>query len=279
MTGILLAVLTGLLLKRTLMPGAPSTFVMELPPYHIPTCNGVLLHTWHRLKGFILRAGQVILMIVVLISALSALDGYLGRDAEDREGILARTGKWVTPVFQPMGVEQENWPATVGLLTGIFAKEAVAGTLDALYRGQETADPDEVFSLRDGLVEAFMAIPSGFSALWGSGDADEPEDTVVQGAMRSAFGSTAAVVAYLLFVLIYCPCLAVVGAIYQETGLKWAVFSTLYLTVLAWVVATLFFQFSQLGLTPVTALSWIGGCVLFLGSGVAGLRLWGRRAA
>lgn len=276
MTGIVLAVLTGLLLKRTLMPGTPSTFVMELPPYHVPTLNGILLHTWHRLKGFVLRAGQVILTIVVLISILGALDHHFGTDDPERAGLLERVGKSVTPVFSPMGIEQENWPATVGLLTGIFAKEAVAGTLDALYR-EAPGESEEPFSLWGGLQAAFAEIPDGFVAMFGGAAEEGEEGSQVAGAMREGFGSTVAVIAYLLFVLIYCPCLAVVGAIYQESGLRWAVFSTMYLTVLAWVVATLFFQFSRLPVYPLQAGGWISGCGIFIGLGILGLYWYGRR--
>jgi ferrous iron transport protein B len=275
MTGIVLAVLTGLLLKRTLMPGIPSTFVMELPPYHIPTFNGILLHTWHRLKGFVLRAGQVILTIVVLISVLGALDQHFASEDVERDGLLERVGKVVTPVFTPMGIERDNWPATVGLITGIFAKEAVAGTLDALYR-EAPGESDEPFSLWGGIGEAFRAIPDGFVALF-MDEEEQVEDSATASAMRIGFGSTAAVIAYLLFVLIYCPCLAVVGAIYQEAGLRWAVFSTAYLTLLAWVIATMFFQASRLGVAPVQAAGWLAVCAAFVGIGIAGLYGYGKR--
>jgi len=281
MTGILLAVITGLVLKRTLMPGEPSTFVMELPPYHMPTVNGILFHTWHRLKGFIVRAGRVILAVVILTSAVSALDSMLHAGAEEgsepREGLLARSGRLVTPIFTPMGVRQENWPATVGLIAGVFAKEAVAGTLDSLYR-QQVEDDQVEFSFQAGIVEAFHAVPAGLAALFGFGE-DSPEDTGAQGAMREAFGSTAAVIAYLLFVLLYCPCVAVVGAIYQETDMKWAVFSVAYLTLLAWVVATLFYQSAVFMRQPLVSGLWIAGCLAFLVAGVVSLRVAGRRGA
>jgi len=281
MTGILLAVLTGLVLKRTLMPGDPSTFVMELPPYHLPTVNGILFHTWHRLKGFIIRAGRVILAVVVMTSAIGALDTMLHDGSADGEnageGLLARSGRLVTPVFAPMGIRRENWPATVGLIAGVFAKEAVAGALDALYRGNTKSD-DMEFSFRAGVVEAFRAVPDGLAALFGFGG-DDQEDTATQGTMREAFGSTAAVIAYLLFVLIYCPCVAVVGAIYQETDMRWAVFSVAYLTLLAWVVATLFYQSAVLPRQPIVSALWISGCLAFLLAGAGVLKMKGGRAA
>lgn len=283
MTGILLAVLTGLLLKRTLMPGDPSTFVMELPSYHLPTLNGILFHTWHRLKGFIVRAGRVILTVVILTSAVGALDMVLhdkGNQTDSgrgQHGLLARTGRLVTPIFAPMGVRRDNWPAAVGLVAGVFAKEAVAGTLDSLYR-QNRPDAEAVIhvTFKAGVVDAFRALPRGFAALFGKEavDAGEP---VLQKTMRAAFGSTAAVVAYLLFILIYCPCVAVIGAIYQEAGMKWAIFSVAYLTLLAWVVATLYFQMSILMMQPLSAGLWIAGCIGFLVTCFCGFRLYGRR--
>ncbi|HAS82966.1 MAG TPA: ferrous iron transport protein B, partial [Verrucomicrobia bacterium] len=281
MTGILLAVLTGLLLKRTLMPGAPSTFVMELPPYHLPTVNGILFHTWHRLKGFIVRAGGVILAVVVLTSAIGAMDALVhARDADTgypvQKGLLARVARHVTPVFAPMGISQDNWPATVGLVAGVFAKEAVAGTLVSLYRHEAVVDgAPEPFVLREGVVNAFQAIPDGFVALFGGG-ADNTGESTPQGGIRDAFGSRASVIAYLLFILIYCPCVAVIGAIYQETNMKWTVFSVTYLTLLAWVVATLFYQSSQVLTQPAVAGCWIAGCLGFLMAGIVGLRWVGR---
>jgi len=281
-TGIVLAILTGLLLKRTLMSGEPSTFVMELPPYHVPTLTGIMQHTWHRLRGFIVRAGRVILTVVILTSLLSAIDGIRAdsKTAPAAEGaapetILSRCGKFVTPVLKPMGVEADNWPATVGLIAGVFAKEAVAGTLDSLYR-QDEPDSDKPFAFWGGIADAFRAISSGFSALLFG--AEETDATVSpRSGMRNAFGSTASVIAYLLFVLLYCPCLAVVGAVYGETNLAWAVFTVTYLTVLAWVVATLFYQVATFSAQPANAAMWIAFCLAILASGYAALKAFGKR--
>ncbi len=281
-TGIALAVLTGHLLKRTLLPGEPSTFVMELPPYHVPTLTGLMHHTWHRLNGFIVRAGRVILTVVILMSLLSAIDGMHAEslsqkgDAAASETILSRCGKFVTPILSPMGIEEDNWPATVGLIAGVFAKEAVAGTLDSLYR-QDMEIQEEPVSFFGGIANALAAIPSGFSALiFGS------EDTAIavnpRSGMRDAFGSPASVIAYLLFVLLYCPCLAVVGAVYGETNLRWTIFTVAYLTLLAWIVATLFYQIATFMVHPASATLWISVCSGIIGVGILCLRAFGRRA-
>jgi ferrous iron transport protein B len=273
--GILLAVLSGLLFKKTIFQGETSTFVMELPPYHIPTFNGIMLHTWQRLKTFILRAGQVILIVVILLSFLNSIgtDGSFGNE-DSSNSILSYIGKCVTPVFNPMGVSDRNWPATVGIITGIFAKEAVVGTLDALYSQlDETEEIEEEFDFWGGIIEAFQTIPDGFKGL-GESVADpmglsvetsdmeamEEElevDSSTFSEMSSRFGGKNNAFAYLLFILIYAPCVAVIATIYRETNFKWMTFSVLYLSFLAWLISTLFYQVSIFTIQPAISAMWI----------------------
>ncbi|MFZ2658696.1 MAG: Fe(2+) transporter permease subunit FeoB [Victivallales bacterium] len=301
-TGIALAILSGLLFSKTILKGEMSTFVMELPPYHIPTVNGVLYHAWNRLKGFMLRAGRVIIIVVIAISFLNSLapDGSFGH--EDSGGsLLSLIGKKITPVFYPMGMTDDNWPAAVGLFTGIFAKEAVVGTLNSLYsemdRGSEALGRDrEKFDFAGGIKKAFQSIPEGFSGFFGSlkdpvgfGDvvkAGENLDTAVESlkvdkstftAMQKRFPNRSAVMAYLLFVLIYAPCAAAISAIYRETNLKWTLFSVCYLTGLAWIVSTLFYQFSRLSVAPASAFAWIAACAVLLAGIVLTLCLSSRK--
>ena len=132
--GMGMAVVTGLIMKHTLLKGEVSPFVMELPTYHLPTFKGVMLRTWERLKSFILRAGKVIVVMVMVLSLMNSIgtDGSIGNE-DSENSILSSVSQSVTPVLAPMGISQENWPATVGIFTGVFAKEAVVGTLDSLY--------------------------------------------------------------------------------------------------------------------------------------------------
>jgi len=273
--GIFLAVLSGLLFKKTIFQGETSTFVMELPPYHIPTFNGIMLHTWQRLKTFILRAGQVILIVVILLSFLNSIgtDGSFGNE-DSSNSILSYIGKCVTPVFNPMGVTDRNWPATVGIITGIFAKEAVVGTLDALYSQlDETQETEEEFDFWGGIIEAFQSIPEGFKGLGESAtdpmglsvetsdmEAMEEElevDSSTFSEMSLRFGGKNNAFAYLLFILIYAPCVAVIATIYRETNFKWMTFSVLYLTLLAWLISTLFYQVSIFNVQPAISAMWI----------------------
>lgn len=224
--GVVMAMLTALLLKKTLFKTEPGNFVMELPPYHIPTLNGIMLHTWHRLKDFILRAGKTILSVIILINILQVIyvtDPFAKSGSEDtpsaRITILELTGKTIAPVFVPMGIRIENWQASVALTSGLFAKEAVVGTLQSLYQ-------EEGSELSDNI--------------------------------RSSFGSWQAAYAYLLFVLLYAPCIAAMAMMFKEHGAKWLIFSLVYLTALAWMIATLFYQISTFNSGSIL---WIGICV------------------
>lgn len=293
--GILLAVATGLLFKNTIFKGETSTFVMELPPYHIPTFNGIMLHTWQRLKSFIIRAGQVILLVVLLLSFLNSIgiDGSFGNQ-DSSNSVLSYIGRKITPIFNPMGISNDNWPATVGLITGIFAKETVVGTMDALYNQLDNSEPDEEeFKFWEGIADAFRAIPEGFKGLGKTafdplGVSVETEDSeIVQeelavssgtfGEMRRRFGSPNNAFAYLLFVLIYMPCVAVIATIYREIGGRWAIFSVLYLTILAWIISTIFYQSSQFLVQPATATMWIAICLTLIIAFYIYLRMWAKQ--
>jgi ferrous iron transport protein B len=264
--GIVLAILTGLLLKGTLFRGEPTPFVMELPPYHSPRFRHIMYHSWNRLKLFMLRARVLIPMIMFLSLLNSAgLDGTFGNENTEKS-ILSRIGKSITPVFSPIGIEKENWPASVALFTGLFAKEAVVGTLNALYNqmdmaGVETGETERDFDLWNGIVESLRTVPENLAALgpalidplgikFGPEIADEytaaralQVESSVFYSMRKRFtGGPAQAYAYMLFVLIYVPCIVAVAAMAREVGIGLTIFSVLYLTVLGWIMSTLFYQ-------------------------------------
>ena len=270
--GIMMAVLTGLFLKRTVLKGEVSHFIMELPPYHMPTIKGVLIHTYDRLKVFMFRAGKVIIAIVIVLSFLNSVgtDGTFGHK-DTGSSVLAAIGKRITPVLHPLGIKQENWPATVGLFTGVFAKEAVVGTLNSLYSAEaQTGEEEEGFNLIQGIKDAFSSIPENLSGLAGSltdpfgiGSATEeaPEEVgkTIFGVMVKRFDGKVGAFAYLLFVLLYIPCLVAVATIYRETNARWAVFEVVYTIFVAWVVSTLFYQVATFGKHPAASLAWIMG--------------------
>jgi ferrous iron transport protein B len=293
--GIAVAILTGLLLKHTLFRGDVSHFIMELPPYHSPRPRHILSHAFERLKVFIYRAGVTITIIVAILSIVNSVSLDGGFDRQDTEdSVLADLGRVVTPVFGPLGIEDDNWPATVGIFTGMFAKEAVVGTLSSLYsQSDEPAGAGDVDVIA-GMGEAFATIPEnlagvaaglldplgfevvGQAAEGAGGDGiaaaggDGPAEPVVFRRMKARFDKQAAY-AYLLFVLIYIPCVAAMGAAIKEMGGRYAAVLGVYQTVLAWIVATLYYQF-----TTIPAVAPVATAVVLLAVIVGSFALAGK---
>ena len=287
--GIGFAVLTGIVLKNSLLKGEITPFVMELPPYHLPTVRAVFLRAWDRLKSFMFRAGKIIIPVVVILSFLNSLgtDGSFGNE-DSEKSVLSFVGKSITPVFAPMGLTQENWPATVGIFTGIFAKEAVVGTLDAMYTqmAETTAEEtkaEEAFDFWGGIKESFATIPENLISVTGTvldplglsvGDVSSVETAAQEqevsggtfGAMVRLFDGRIGAFAYLLFVLLYFPCVAAIAAVYRETNLMWTTFVGAWTTGLAYLAATLFYQTATIARHPVSSLTWMAIlCGLFAG--------------
>ncbi len=286
LAGVLAAGFTALVLKRTLVPGEASPLIIEVPPYRLPRPRDLLLHSWARLKSFIVEAGRVIVVVVMVLNVLGAVgtDGSFGHENAETS-VLSTASRAVTPVFAPMGVREDNWPAVVGIVTGIFAKEAVVGTLDALYGAGVNAEAAEA-DLVAAFGEALASIPENLGRLGTllldpvdltAAEADAAAAAGTVEALRHGFDGTLGAVAYLLFVLLYVPCLAVLGAIYRELGGRWAVFVACWTTGLAYVVATVAYQAGSFALHPGASGLWIAGAAAALAAFIAGLRHLGRR--
>ncbi|PTD95100.1 Fe(2+) transporter permease subunit FeoB [Pseudothauera lacus] len=299
--GIAVAVLTGLALRHTLMKGEPTPFIMELPPYHLPTVRGVLRLAWERLKAFIVRAGRVIVPMVLVLNVLNSVgtDGSYGNEDSDAS-VLAEIGRSITPAFAPMGLTEENWPAAVGIFTGVLAKEAVVGTLNATYSALAAQDAgeeaeEEAFSLREALAEAFATIPANLIDTLGAwadpmgldvGDLSDAEAVAEEqevsvgtfGAMATRFSGTAGAFAYLLFILLYTPCTAAIAAVYQESGARWTLFVTGWTSGLAYGVATMYYQAANWAQHPASSAAWIAGILAALAATLWFLRRQGARA-
>lgn len=254
MLGIVVAILTGLVLKYTIMRGEASPFVMELPVYHVPHVKSLLLQTWQRLKGFVLRAGKVIVIASIFIGGLNSFS-FSGKPVDNiNDSALASVSKVLTPLLQPMGVHSDNWQATVGLVTGAMAKEVVVGTLNTLYTAEqinnETFDAAN-FNLLDELNSAVQETWQGlkdtfsFSVLSNPIEASKGDGEMgasSMGTMSSKFGSPISAYSYLIFVLLYVPCVSVMGAIARESSRGWMTFSILWGLNIAYSLATLFYQ-------------------------------------
>lgn len=286
--GIVMAMLTGLMLRKTVLKGDPAPLVMELPPYHLPNVKKLMLHAWQRLKGFVVRAGRLIVPICILIGALNALniDATINSGEGDVNSLLSALGRMVTPIFAPMGIHQDNWPATVGLVTGVLAKEVVIGTLNTIYSqvGHFASLQADAFSFWGGLHEAVLSIPANLSKLGNSlGNpvlAKAPVHTLSQsvyGLMYQRFDGQVGAIAYLLFVLLYFPCVSTTAAMLREVNRGWALFSVLWSTGTAYCVAVGFYQLATIARHPLSSLLWVSGVLTALYLAVMGVRLFAEK--
>lgn len=202
--GMIMAVVSGLIFKMTVFAGETAPFVMELPPYRMPTINNTLIHVWDRVRGFLVKAGTLIFLMSVVLWLLQNFNGNLHMVTNSADSILAGIGRFIAPIFIPTGFAM--WQASVALLTGLIAKEAVVASLSMFYG----------FSLTAGGV-AVAAAMTGFTPL-------------------SAFS-------YLVFILLYVPCVAAVSTIYREmNSLKWTAASVGWQVFVAFSASMLVYQ-------------------------------------
>lgn len=287
--GIAVAVITGLIMRHTLFKGETTPFIMELPTYHLPTFRGVFLRTWDRLHSFILNAGKVIVPMVLVLNFLNALgtDGSFGQENSDKS-VLSEIGRTLTPVFQPMGISNSNWPATVGIFTGVLAKEAVVGTLDALYSQMAEAPVEKPpFILKDALVTAWQTVPTNLLTVadrfldplgLNIVDDEQPVNTSTYAAMQQSFDGKIGAFSYLLFILLYAPCVAATAAIYRETNTNWTLFVVFWTTGIAYMTATIFYQAMTFNQHPDRSLGWIIGLLMAFSLVLSGLWLLGKKS-
>jgi ferrous iron transport protein B len=298
--GILVAIMTGMVMKKTLLSGESAGFMMELPHYHMPTLRGITLRTWDRVKLFVKEAGQVIVIMVLIINTLNSIgtDGSFGNE-DTEHSVLSAVSKAVTPILSPLGIEDDNWPATVGVFTGILAKETVVGTLDALYtnlanreagvtvdeapfdfwqsiRDAAATVPENLLGVQDLLTDPLAMDVGDLSSAQSAAEAQSVNADVF-GAMAARFDGQAGAFAYLLFILLYSPCVATIGAIRRESGPRWAAFVVAWSTGIAFISASLFYQIATYEDHPQSGLFWILLLVTLLVSVVGGLRYWSLR--
>lgn len=278
--GILLAIATGLLLKKTLLKGDAVPLLLEMPNYQWPHWKSLWFHCWHRLRRFVINAGKLILPVCMIIGALNSIN-MQGKwlNAPDNTSLLSVIGQQIVPVFKPLGIEEDNWPAAVGLLTGILAKEVVIGTLNSLYA--QSADKEvalESFSIGERLLAAVATIPNNLRALVSAQpDPDaRQKSSHVYGEMVQRFHSQENAFAYLLFVLLYFPCVSATAAMLREVQKGWTGFSICWTTGLAYTISVTYYQTATFITHPFQSSVWILFCV---GCGLLtllGIRWYGR---
>lgn len=296
--GIAVAIATGLVMKHTLLKGESDGFMMELPAYHRPTLKSILLRTWDRVKLFLRDAGKIIIVMVAAINVLNSVgtDGSFGNE-DSENSILSALSKELTPAFAPMGLSEDNWPATLGIFTGILAKEVVVGTLDTLYTGLAAKDagidtsedsfefwpaiqsaaatvPENLMGLSDAVTDPIGIDVGDISDIISASESQEVSTTTFS-AMAARFNGQAGAFAYMLFILLYFPCVATVGAIARETGKTWALFVASWTTLLAYATASIYYQAATFSAHPSYSLIVIVSLLATIAIVILALRWWG----
>ena len=220
--GILMSVVVSKVFCSCILKGQDTPFVMELPPYRWPTAKAIGRHTWEKGKEYLKKMGGIILVASVIVWALEYFphDESLTPQQQQEQSYIGRMGKAIEPVFSPQGF---NWKLDVSLIAGVGAKEIVASTIGVLYSGDDSFADDDTFS-------------------------EDNEKYHQMHQLMTADGITPLVAyCYLLFVLLYFPCIATIVAIKNETASwRWALVAACYTTALAWIVSALVYQIASL---------------------------------
>jgi ferrous iron transport protein B len=207
--GIAVALLSGIILKSTVLKGNAETFIMELPNYRFPTVKTIALHVWEKAKEFVVKAFTILLLASVVIWFLQSFNLSIKMVTDNSESIFAVLGKLLVPIFKPCGFGE--WRASVALLTGFVAKEAVVSTLGILY-----------------------------------GVGDSSSAGAVSGALAAHFTPLSAY-SYLVFILLYMPCVVAFTTIHKEmNSWKWTFFAVGYQTLAAWIMSFLVYNIGSL---------------------------------
>ncbi len=268
--GIAAALFTGLMLKKTILMGSNSINIMELPLYEWPKLSYLFKRVWQRTRSFVLGAGKTIIVVVCVLNFFNSLgtDGEFGHH-DTQDSLLSRSAQVVTPLLAPMGVKEDNWQASVGIITGLFAKEALVATFNSLYspKSEEASEPESfgviwdeaIFSIKDNLQGIEADDPLGtdigdVSTVQAAAQAQEVEESTIT-IMQAAFAGKIGAFSYLLFILLYTPCAAAMGAIKNEVGTRWAVFAASWSFTLAYLSAVASYQVATFATTPLHSFS------------------------
>ena len=199
--GLLFAIGSGILLKKLVFQGEPAAFVLELPPYRLPSFENIATHVWQKVKGFLIKAGTLILLMSMVLWLLQSFDFSLRMVDDAAQSMLGTLGSWIAPIFAPLGFG--FWQAAVALLTGLIAKEMVVSSLSMFYGFALTATSAQV-----------AAAMTGFTPL--------------------------SALSMLVFILLYVPCVAAVSTLAREmNSVKWTLFSIAWQIGIAYTAAFL----------------------------------------
>lgn len=255
--GIFMAVVLGFILKKTLYKGFAPVFIMELPPYRVPVFRDLMIHTWQKLKHFVIKAGTYIFAVSVIMWFL--LNTPYGVEKEN--SALGNVGKLISPIFEPLGFG--TWQASSSLVAGLIAKEVVVSTMAQIYVTEDGKDVNEVKEsneeekkeetgffedLKEVTISFFVAIKDAFENLVSGlgikslSTEEEEEQSTLKGKLQEIFTPLSAY-AFLVFVLLYWPCVVVGIAMKQEFG-SWKIYGQALIihSIMAWIVALIVYQ-------------------------------------
>ncbi len=263
--GIITAIVLGITLKNTLFKGKEqATFVMELPPYRLPTLRSIWFHTWERISSFLRKAWTTIMAVSIILWLLMAIpvsgEGSFA-EAEVSDSLFATVNQAVAPVFQPLGFG--SWEASSALLTGFVAKEVVVSTMSQVYGvegvEEEATEPPTFFedlgSIFTGFASATVDTVKSLPLIVGINlfeEEVEEEPTILMGVIQEGFDVSSgghgalAALAFMVFVLIYTPCMVAIAAERHELGMNWTWVSIFGQLALAWLMAFVVFQGGKL---------------------------------
>jgi len=260
--GIAVAMVIGFLLNRSLLPVTdPMPAIMEMPPYRLPTFRSIWFHTWTRTRAFLREAGSIIFVTTIVVWLLMAIpvggSGSFG-DTDVDESAFASVAGAIAPVLEPAGFG--TWEAAGSLMSGFVAKEVIVSTMAQVY-GTEEVEVGEDSAIVDSLAEVFTGLGAavvdattsipGIIGIDPASDAAEETSSSLSAAIRNEFEESSgghgalAALAFMVFILVYTPCMATVGAIRHEIGTRWMWSSVIGQTVLAWVMAVGVFQIGR----------------------------------
>ncbi len=252
--GIVFAIINGIFLSKSLFVSNPLPFIMEIPNYKIPRFVTICRSANKKTMNFLIRLGKTIVPMIMLLTVLNNITpsfDIIEDSNESSNSILARSSKFITPILSPIGIDNDNWEATLSLITGLLAKETVVATLNAVYFSEE--EEKEEGGILDGIVSAFKGfkenvIDHHYAAFF---DVDTSEESLGENVQKKQniiyekFKTGSAIFAFLLFILIYVPCVSAMGAIAREIGVKWAYIIAFWSVFNAYAIATMFYQISN----------------------------------
>ena len=242
--GIIIAIFTGYIFKNSLINNNSYTVRKTIsisPIYIIPNIFKIVSDSIKKILNFVRKVGLIIIPFCIIINIFSNTILYkkkLDYNIE-KETIIKSLGKSISPIFAPIGIEKNNWEASVALITGIVAKEVIIGTLNTLYKSED------MIGKKHNYIFHLFELES------------EIKNDNIKTKIFNKFNSNKSAFSYLLFILLYFPCISVLAVIFKELNTLWALISILWSSVLAYSISIISYQLSTILFHPVKSFSWI----------------------